>query len=641
MSQSQLGDILYVDLTQRRVWKKPYTKELAGAYIGSRGYNAALLWEMTRPGMDPLGPDNPLIFGAGPLTGTSAPSSGRTSVTMKGPSTNLYLKANVGGAWGGAFRFTGHSYLVVTGRADTPVYLWIKDGRVEIRDARHLWGLDVVETEHAIQQELGDSRIKVASIGQAGENRVMFAAIMCSNYNAAARGGGGAVMGSKNLKAVAVLGTQTVYVAEPQRFQELVAESWELYHQQSGLENTHLYGTSGGVTAINALGAFPTRNFQECSFDEAYKVSGQYLAEAGYLKRRVGCYSCPMSCHRYAEVDAGKYAGAHTGGPEYETFGALGAGCGVSDTEAIIRANELCNRYGLDTISTGSVIQWLMECHQRELDFDRGNLDLSWGNAETMICLIEQIAYRQGLGDLLALGVKRASEKIGQGSEAWAIQAKGLEQSRVETRSAFSYALAFMVNPRGPDHLMTETLAEFGLSPEMVAVIEKATGDKKYASPYLTEKRPEIVRWHEDTYAITDALGLCAFTSTAQYYMTPDLMARLFSAAVGIPCDEARAMRLGQKIVTMERAFNAREGATRKDDVLPRRLMTERQNNRPPEDVAINSMEVMDPMLDSYYTLQGWEVTTGRPTRPVLEGYGLNSWADELEQLGLLGNGSK
>jgi len=636
MSTSILGDILFVDLTTRKISKKPYTKELAARYIGSRGYNAALLWEMVPKGLDPFSPDNVLIFGAGPLTGTSAPSSGRISVTTKSPATNLYLKTNVGGAWGGEFRFAGYSYVVITGKAETPVYLWIDNDKVEIRDGRHIWGMDVRQTEQALHEEIGDSRVKLAVIGPGGENLVMFAAIMCSNYNAAARGGGGAVMGSKNLKAIVVRGTKPVNVAEPSRFKDLVEEAWTLYHAQTGAENTHLYGTSGGVTAVNALGLFPTRNFQDSSFEHADKVSGQYLADAGYLKRRVGCYSCPMSCHRYAEVREGPHAGSHTGGPEYESFGALGAGCGVSDTEAVIRANELCNLYGLDTISTGSAIQWAMECHQNELEFDRDGLDLSWGNGDTVVKLVEKIATRQGLGDLLANGVKSASEVIGQGSEDWAMQAKGLEQSRVETRAAFSYALAFMVNPRGPDHLMTETLAEFGLSPEMVGLIEKITGDKKYASPYLTEKRPEIVRWHEDAYAVTDALGLCAFASTAQYYMPPELMAQLFSAAVGVPCDEHAAMELGRKIVTMERAFNTREGASRKEDLLPKRLMTEKLMNRPAGEPAINSLEVMDPLLDRYYGMHGWDVATGRPTRAVLEELGLNSWADELEKFGYL-----
>ncbi|RPI87073.1 MAG: aldehyde ferredoxin oxidoreductase [Chloroflexi bacterium] len=635
MSMSMLGDILLVDLTNRKITKRPYTQELANQYIGCRGYNVALLWEMVPQGTDPLSPENVLIFGTGPLTGTSAPSSGRISITTKSPATNLYLKTNVGGAWGGEIRFAGYSYIVFTGKADQPVYLWIEDDKVEIRNAQHLWGKDVRATEHILQQETGYGDLKVACIGPAGENLVRFAAIMCSNYNAAARGGAGAVMGSKNLKAIAVRGTQPVEVAEPARFKELIDAAWELYHVQSGALNTHIYGTSGSLSAVNEMHILPTYNFQSGYFADANKISGEALVEQGYLKRRVGCYSCPMSCHRYSEVKKGKYAGSYTGGPEYETFSALGSGCGLSDIEAIIRANELCNIYGLDTISTGSVIQWAMECNQRELEFDRDGLNIAWGNADAVIKLIEKITYRQGFGNILADGVKRASEVMGQNSEDWAMQAKGLEQSRVETRSAYSYALAFMVNPRGPDHLMTETLAEFGMSPEMIDVIEKVTGDKKYATPYTTEKRPEIVRWHEDVYAITDALGLCAFTSTAQYYMTPKLMADLFSAAVGIPCREEKAMMLGKKIVAMERSFNTREGATRLDDRLPKRLMTEPLkdvNDRP----NINSLEVMGPLLDRYYEMHGWDVASGRPTRKTLEEYGLKAWADELEKLGFL-----
>ena len=636
MSVSLLGDVLMVDLTTGKMEKWPFTPELSAGYVGARGYNVKLLWDMVPKGADPLGPENLLIFGVGPLTGTSAPSSGRTSITAKGPTTNLYLKVSMGGAWGGELRFTGFSHLGFTGKAEFPVYLWIDNDKVELRDARHLWGKDVREAEHIIQEELGDTNIKVASIGQGGENLVNFSAIMCSNYNAGARGGIGAVMGSKNLKAIAVRGNMPVNVADSKQFSDWIARSWELYNAQSGVLNTHLYGTSGGVPAINEMHVFPARNFQDSYFEEANKISGQHLSDAGYLKRRVGCYSCPMSCHRYSEVKEGKYAGTYTGGPEYETFGALGAGCGLSDTEAVLRANELCNIYGLDTISTGSVIQWLMECHQRELDFDRNGLDLSWGNGDTVIELVRRIAFREGIGDLLADGVKIASEKMGQDSENWAIQAKGLEQSRVETRAAFSYALAFMVNPRGPDHLMTETLAEFGLSPEMIDVVEEATGDKKYASSYLTEKRPEIVRWHEDVYAITDGLGLCAFASTAQYYMTPEVMAGLWSAAAGIPMDRERVMTLGRKVCVMERCFNAREGATRKDDLLPKRLMTESLED-PPGEVGVNSFEIMDPMLDRYYEMHGWDIKTGRPTRKVLEELDLSPWADELEELNYLG----
>jgi len=629
MAAPQLGDILFVDLTNRKVRREPFTKEMALGYIGSRGLNAKLLWEMMEPGADPLGPDNPLIFGTGLMTGTFAPCSGRISITCKSPSTDFYLKTNVGGGWGGPFRFAGHIALVLTGVSSDPVYLWIDDENVEFRDASHLWGRDVRTVDNMIKSELGDQNIRVAAIGPGGENQVMFASVMTSDYNAAGRGGAGAVMGSKKLKAIAVRGTNPVEVADPDAFEAVVAETWKKLKEQSGARGLHLYGTSGGLMAVNEVRSLPTKNFQGGYFDKAYAVSGQGLVEKGYLKRRVACYGCVLGCHRYSEIGEGKEETAYTGGPEYETFAALGAGPFVADTEAVLRANCLCNIYGLDTISTGSVIQWLFECHQRGLDFDHDGLALDWGKGEEVVELVRRIAFREGIGGLLAKGVKRASEEMGQDSYKWAIQAKGLEQSRVETRHALSYALAFMVNPRGPDHLMTETLAEFGLSPEMRDLVEEITGHREYADPRITEGRAEIVRWHEDCYCVTDSLGMCVFTSTAQYFVTPEIMARLFSAALGERVSEEEIMRLGRKIVTLEKCFNVREGATREDDVLPWRLMNEESSDFPGEG-AINSFEKMNPMLDRYYKLHGWDKKTSWPKRETLDDLDLTHVADEL-----------
>jgi aldehyde:ferredoxin oxidoreductase len=632
-----LGNILYVDLGSGEIKREPFTVEMAREYIGGRGLAARLLWDMNKAGIDPLGPGNTLIYNAGTLNGTSVPCSGRSSVTAKSPTSNLYLKTNVGGAIGGYLRYTGNSLLVITGRSEKPVYLWIDDDEVEIRDASHIWGKDVRETESILHDELGDPNIKFSMIGPAGENMVMFAAVMCSNYNAAGRAGGGAVMGSKNLKAIAVRGTKPVRVAEPQAFKEAVDEVWEKLAEQSGARGLHLYGTSGGLVSINEINCVPTKNYQVGHFDEAAKVCGPALVEGGYLKRRVACFSCALGCHRYAEVGGGKYAGTYTGGPEYEAFSALGTGPMVSDIEAVLKANEYCNIYGMDVISTGSLVQWIIECNDRGLEFDREGLDLSWGNGDTLVEVVRRIAFREGkIGDLLAKGVKRASEEMGQDSYQWAVQAKGLEQSRVETRSAYSYALAFAVNPRGPDHLMTETIAEFGLSPEAVDLIEEITGDVKYADSRSTGKRAEIVRWHEDTYCAADSLGICAFTNTAQYFLMPELMAKLFSATIGVSVDEDELMRLGRKIVTLEKAFNVREGATRKDDTAPWRLMHEPQPDSPQGEDAILSQEKLDKMLDRYYELHEWDNETSWPTHATLEKLDMGDVADELGKMGKL-----
>lgn len=632
------GDILHVDLTAKRWWKEAVKKETLLDYLGGRGISARILWDHVKPGTDPLGPENLLIFGVGLLSGTAAPSSGRVTVTCLSPATGLYMKTNAGGYWGGELKYAGYGLLVVHGRSDQPVYLWIDDDKVEFRDGSALWGQDVRSADAAIKAELEDEDIQVCAIGQAGENRVNFAAIMFSIYNAAGRCGAGAVMGSKNLKAVAVRGSGAVVPAKPDRYHELVLESREKLMAESGREGMWLYGTAGSLNWVNEMGVFAAYNFQRSSLEDVYPLTGQCLTEEGFLKRRVACLSCVIGCHRYATVERGEYAGVYSGGPELETMGAFGTGCGVLETEAVMKANELCNIYGMDTISAGAVIQWAMESYEKGVigvkDLD--GEPLQWGDASAMNNMIKKIAMREGFGDILAEGVKKAAEKVGGDSWKWAVEAKGLEQSRVDTRSAKSYALAFAVNPRGADHLHTETFAEFGLSPESRELIKEITGDEKYASPYLTEKRAEIVRWHEDCYAATDCLGFCAFSTTALYGITPQSMAKLFSAFSGLEMTEEQLMEAGRRVVTLERCFNVRLGATRKDDVLPWRLMNEVTPDRP-GDNTVNSQEELDGMLDRYYELHGWNRESSRPTLETLESLGLEDVAAELAALGLLG----
>ncbi|MHB1404168.1 MAG: aldehyde ferredoxin oxidoreductase family protein [Desulfitobacteriaceae bacterium] len=632
-----VGDILHIDLSQGSWWREPVSKEMVRRYLGGRGINTRLLWDLVKPGTDPLGPENALIFGTGLLTGSGAPSSGRTTVTCLSPATNLYLKTSGGGHWGAELKYAGFGHLVIHGGAEHPVYLWIDGDSVEIHDASALWGLDVRATDSAIKKELRDENIETAIIGPAGENLVRFASVMFSVYNAAGRGGAGAVMGSKNLKAIAVRGSGTVVPAQPQRFQELVRQARASLAADSGYKDLGRYGTSGSLNSVNELRVLPSYNFKRSFLDDVYPLTGQNLTNSGYLKRRSACFSCIIACHRYSTVGRGSFAGAHAGGPEYETMSALGSGCGVIDTEAVIKANELCNIYGLDTISTGSVIQWAMESYEKDVigSKELDGLDLRWGNGQAMVEMVQKIAFRQGFGDLLAEGVKRAAERTGGESYKWAVQAKGLEQSRVDTRSAKSYALAFAVNPRGSDHLHTEAFAEFGMSPEARQLIKKITGDEKYANPYLTEKRAEIVRWHEDCYSVTDALGFCAFATTALYGISPQIMAELFSAATGMEFTEEDILWAGRRILTQEKCYNVSLGADRKDDTLPWRLMHEPTPNQP-DTTAINSKEELDGLLDEYYTLHEWDVNSGKPTKNILEKLDLADVAAELFKAGYI-----
>ena len=658
MSHALAGKLLEVNLSDGSIIQRPISRKGEQEilkYLGGRGYNARLLWERVPSNIDPLDSENILIFGTGTLTATSAPTSGRTTITCKSPATGLYLKTNVGGHFGTELKFAGYDYLVISGRAPNPVFLIILDDQIELRDARDLWGQDVRDTTKSIEKKLNDPHAQIACIGPAGENLVLFSAIMTSYYNAAARGGAGAVMGSKNLKAIAVRGHGRITVAEPKKFHQAVMESIKASYEDFSAKTSYLYGTASSVAVINELGSFPSYNFKSGQIKDAEKISGPYLVEAGYLKRRMGCNACIFSCHRYCEIESGPYSGAFGGGPEYETMSALGSGCGTVDVELVIRANELCNLYGMDTISAGGVIQWAMECWEKGVisDKDTGGIKLEWGNAEAILSLLEQIARSEKFGAVLAKGVRKAAQHVGQGSEKWAVEAKGLEQSRVETRTAFGYALAFAVNPRGPDHLHTEVLAEFGTRPGGRALVEKITGSEDYAFPRTLEKRADIVRWHEDCYAATDALGLCAFATTARYGVTPELMAQMLSAATGIEFTEDNLMQAGRRIMNLEKAFNVREGAARKDDKLPHRLMNEllssavdntedpsksRKEQTIPVVEPINSQAYLDEMLDAYYELHGWDEKTGLPKYDTLEMLGLEDVAKKLKKEGKLGN---
>ena len=617
--------ILNVDLGSGRNWVEEVDDQGLLHFLGGRGINAKLLYERVPKGIDPLGPDNVLIFGTGTLTGTSAPSSGRTSVTCKGPATGLYLKVSAGGHLGAELKYAGYDYLVIHGRAQQPVYIFIKDDSVEVRDARHLWGLGTREADHLVRDELGDDEVEVGLVGPAGENGVLFSCIIFSLYNSASRGGIGAVMGSKNLKALAVRGTGGLRLAEGELFSKLALQTRRELSKDAGSESLYNWGTSGSVPALNELKMLASYNFSQVRIDDAEKISGQYLEDEGYLTGRESCFSCSTACHRFVCSKEHAYGVVRDSGPELETVLSLGAECGIVDTEAVIKSNQLCNDYGLDVISTGHVISWAMECYEKGLikGHQADGLDLRFGNVRSQLELIRRIATREGLlGDLLANGTKLAAEEVGGDSWKWAIQAKGLEQSACDTRAAKSYALAFAVNPRGPDHLMTECYAEFGITEEARALIERVTGDEKYADPTLVEKRSDIVRWHEDCYAATDALGFCAFTSTAAYAVNPKNMAQLFSYALGVALSEEELMRAGRRIVTLERCFNVREGARREHDVLPWRMMNEPVPEGPTKGMVTDKV-MLDRLLDEYYQMHGWDPRTGIPSEKTLKTLGL------------------
>ncbi len=638
MDGSYKGRVILIDLSSGSIKVESLSGEYLTKYGGGRGAAAKILWDEVDETIEAMEPENIMIFSTGVLTGTHAPMSGRSTVTSKSPATGRYFKTSVGGHWGLALKMAGYDHIVIKGKADKPVYIYITPENVEIRDASSCWGKGVKATNRIIKNETSPE-VEIACIGPAGENGVKFASIMFSYYNAAARGGIGSVMGSKNLKAIAVVGDRgRVSVVDPENFQKIVERVREELYNDTDAYTLHLCGTGATTDWLSDMSILPSYNFKRGKFPGAYYLTGKYLREAGYLKRKVGCAACIYACHRFTTVDEGPYAGTYSGGPEYETLSSFGSGCGVSDIELVLKANEISNDMGMDTISAGVAIQWAMECYERGIitKEDTGGIDLSWGSPEALTTLLEQIAKKEGFGKILAEGLKRASEIVGKDSWKWAVESRGLEHSRVETRGAFGYALAFALNPRGPDHLHTEVLAEFGLKEESRKVIKKITGSEEYAKPYLIEKRAEIVKWHEEIYAVTDSAGLCAFTSTASFGVDEEALAKMYTYATGYKFSPETIMKIGRRTVTLERCYNIREGHTRKDDTLPWRIMNEVQEDlldKQPEKPVV-SQEVLNKMLDDYYELVGWDKETGWPRPDTLRELGLDFCIDPIWKRG-------
>lgn len=627
------GKIIRVDLTRGKAFIQPLPKSLAINYLGARGINARILWDELPQNADPLGPENILILGAGPLNGTFAPSSGRLCVTTKSPMTNLYVRTSVGGHFAADLKLAGYDAIVLYGASDKPVYLWIDDEEVELKDATPLWGMNVRETYKALQDEIGDPKIKVATIGQGGENLVRFAAIMTSIYRAAARSGVGAVMGSKKLKAIALRGTGSVSVADPDAFEKVALDARiAIRNDQFSWPMLHLYGTAGLWAARDEALMVGAKNFQVGVLPGGIKLTGQYIAE-NYLTGREGCTACVFSCGRFTEVKRGPYAGSYSGGPELESIGALGARTYCANPEAVIKANELCNLYGLDTISTGSTIAFAMECYERGLikKEDSDGIPLEWGSPEAIIGLIHKIAFREGFGDMLADGSKRAAERIGGDAWKYAVQAKGLENAVGDGRLNRAHSsLAFAVNPKGSDHLHTEVIAERGVTPDHIKLLDMLN------VPYdrlALEGKARLVKWHEEIYCGADALGLCAFTNTLSYLKVAfENMAEMFETATGISITAEELRVACERIVNLEKAFNVREGATRKDDTLPWRMLNEPHQ---PTGQRITKEE-LDSLLDDYYELHGWDKSTSWPKREKLLELGLDDVAGELQRLNKL-----
>jgi len=605
------GRILRIDLSTGKTKVSPLSVEYAKKYIGGIGLGMRLLIDNSKPGVDPLSPENPLILTTGPFSGTMAPTGGNGhAFVSKSPLTNGVGEAKSHGFFGAELKRAGYDAVIFENKAEKPIYVWIDDDSIQLMDAKDLWGKSPQETEDAIREELGDYYIRVASIGLAGEKLARVACIMNDTTRAAGRTGMGAVMGSKNLKAIAVRGTKDVSVAKPDEFLEFV----KMMHERMKGPATVKYRTLGtplNVLVHNSLGALPTRNFTNAVFEGAEKVSGEYLNEH-FVVRINGCSSCAMRCEHIAVVSEGPYKGTTTR-VEYEPLWAFGPHCGVDRLDAIIKAMELCNYYGLDSLSTGNIVGFAMDCYEHGIlsKEDTDGLELEFGNAEAMVELVHKIGKREGIGDILAEGVKRAAEKIGKGAEKYANHIKGLEMTGYDIRGLKTAAIGYAVSFRGADH---NRHGAYGLD-------LKGTVDR-----FKVEKgRSKLVIDLENLYTIIDSLIICKFSRGTYYEGFKDL-ARYYTLVTGIEMTPEELELTGERINNLGRLFNIREGFTRKDDHLPPKVMS---TPIPDDTVSKGShitQEELDFMLDDYYAARGW-TREGVPTLEKLKELGLEDLA--------------
>ncbi|HDI73569.1 MAG TPA: aldehyde ferredoxin oxidoreductase [Candidatus Korarchaeota archaeon] len=627
------GKYLRVDLTSGKIKVEELPDSLCEDYVGGLGFATRILWDEVNERTDPLGPENRIVFSTGPVTGTLFPAAGRYQVNSKSPLTGIWGHANSGGAFGPELKYAGYDMIVISGRSEKPVYLWIDDDYVELRDASHLWGKTTHETTDEIREELGDETYKVACIGPAGENLVRFACIINDYGDAAGRTGMGAVMGSKRLKAIAVRGSKDIHVHDPDAFLEVVDEAYRKvlvdwgYHLSVTLTR---YGTPNLVEAINSIGRMPVKNHWTGYWEKADKIGGVRIREE-YRSKQGSCFGCLVQCKYMVRVPSGKYAGFFKG-PEYEALVSLGSCCLVDDLEAIFEANHLCDLYGMDSISMGMTIAWAMECYENGLitEEDTGGIPLRWGDGDLIVDLVKKTAFREGFGNVLAEGTRRASQIIGKGTEKYAMQVKGLEISAQDGRAHQSSGLTHATAARGADHLTSlSCLEERGY--EEVAAARYGEDKVQYlVDPLSTKYKGLLVKDLEDLYAIGNSLIICWYEVGWPPIFYFDDMARLIHTLTGMEqYKDVRTLRLAaERICTLRRMFNVREGLRRKDDTLPERFLKEPMPTGP----AKGNVCRLDEMLDEYYEARGCDKKTGIPTDETLRRLGLGELAGRYRE---------
>jgi aldehyde:ferredoxin oxidoreductase len=606
-----LGKLLVVDLTSGKIEDEPLNKDYANQFIGGSGLAARYLYDSLDPDTSPLNPANPLFFITGPLTGTRAPMCGRHVVCARSPLTGVWNEAHVGGFVGAELRFAGYDGIIIRGRSPDPVYLWVQDGKAELRDAGHLWGKDTFETQDIIKEELGDRRVRVACIGPAGENQVLLANIIHDHARAAGRGGLGAVMGSKNLKAVAVRGHGQIPVADEERLKALAREVIEILKDDFMSDMLHATGTACAMDQLNYLGSLPSRYYTQGVFDTE-ALNGGYMADT-ILTGTSGCYGCVVGCGRKVAASEGRYTFPEIDGPEYETICSLGPILLIDDLAAISWLGHLCDSYGMDTMSAGSTIGFAHYLFQEgDIDAqDTGGLTLQWGDPEMVVELLGQMAHKEGFGTLLGEGSRRLGQRFGV--EELAVQVKGLVVAYHDPRAFSSMALVYSTSPVGASHNHSDMYwVEVGRSVEELGI--------PFTDRLEDAGKGPLVARHQNWRSVTNALVVCIFNNApAQCH------ADLLNAATGRQETLDSLLHIGERIWNLKRAYNNRLGLTRADDRLPKLL------SQPlAEGGTQGHVPNLELMLGEYYQARGWDAETGKPGQGKLKELGLGWVAEEL-----------
>jgi aldehyde:ferredoxin oxidoreductase len=632
------GYYLDVDLTKGKLHKKELEKDWARLYLGGTGVAAKILWDRTGPETDPFGPENVFVAGTGPLTGVMFSPSGRMMFAGKSPLTGIWAESHVGGFMGPEIKYAGFDFILLSGRSEKPVYLFLRDGKAELRSAKDLWGRETNVTTQMIREEHKDPTIETAVIGPAGENKVLYGGIIVDFYRAAGRTGLGSVLGSKNVKAIAASGSLGIEVHDYEKYMEANAIEMERLKDPlwtDSLASLRKYGTTDLVAIINEIGRLPTKNHWTGFYEDADDIGPEIIAEK-YRIAQEACYGCAVGCKYIIRVADGKYATTPIGGPEYETIMAFGSNCLNNNIESVFHLGKRCDLLGLDTISTGKTIGFAMELWEKGIltKKDTDGLDLSWGNEEAQAELVEKIARREGIGNLLADGVRKAAEVIGGDAWRYAVHVKGLEASGQDPRAHQSIGLTYATNVRGADHLRSlSSLEELGY-PEIAA---QRFGEDKAADilQILSPKYKGQLVWDmEDLYALVDSAVICKYGTMwpPVYYF--ETFTNVIAPLTGM--DEWSDMKfvrnVAHRISHLRRAYNHRLGITRKEETLPYRLLKEPMPTGPSK----GGLPDLDVMLDEYYEYRGCDKETGYPKESRLRELQLDYVADELGKRGML-----